>query len=141
VREGSGTGEVTAASPGLAHEFAAKTAETDATKRALSTSGPTTTRTPAVMSRSIARTSASVSSRLRSSRDSVRCLTKRRNEPDRCMDRGSDPTADLHRCAAQRDPHPSMGSGGFRTKHVAPGRQQDWKEIHLPEAAVLGSLT
>jgi hypothetical protein len=39
VREGSGTGEATAASPGLAHEFAAKAAETDATKRALSTFG------------------------------------------------------------------------------------------------------
>src|SRR5262249_13078710 len=39
VREGSGAGEATAASPGLAHEFAAKAAETDATKRALSTFG------------------------------------------------------------------------------------------------------
>jgi Rad52/22 family double-strand break repair protein len=39
VREGSGTGEATAASPGLAHEFAAKAAETDGTKRALSTFG------------------------------------------------------------------------------------------------------
>jgi len=39
VREGLGTGEATAASPGLAHEFAAKAAETDATKRALSTFG------------------------------------------------------------------------------------------------------
>jgi hypothetical protein len=39
VREGSGTGEATAASPGLAHEMAAKGAETDATKRALSTFG------------------------------------------------------------------------------------------------------
>src|SRR5262245_17554879 len=39
VREGSGTGEATAASPGLAHEIAAKGAETDATKRALSTFG------------------------------------------------------------------------------------------------------
>ena len=39
VREGSGTGEATATSPGLAHEFAAKAAETDATKRALSTFG------------------------------------------------------------------------------------------------------
>src|SRR5215510_2830707 len=39
IREGSGTGEATAASPGLAHEIAAKGAETDATKRALSTFG------------------------------------------------------------------------------------------------------
>jgi hypothetical protein len=39
VREGSGTGEATAALPGLAHELAAKAAETDATKRALSTFG------------------------------------------------------------------------------------------------------
>jgi len=39
VREGSGTGEATAASPGAAHEIAAKGAETDATKRALSTFG------------------------------------------------------------------------------------------------------
>ena len=39
IREGSGAGEATAASPGLAHEFAAKAAETDATKRALSTFG------------------------------------------------------------------------------------------------------
>jgi DNA recombination protein Rad52 len=39
VREGSGTGEATASSPGLAHEIAAKGAETDATKRALSTFG------------------------------------------------------------------------------------------------------
>jgi hypothetical protein len=39
VREGSGTGESTASSPGLAHEFAAKAAETDATKRALATFG------------------------------------------------------------------------------------------------------
>jgi DNA recombination protein Rad52 len=39
VREGSGTGEATAPSPGLAHEIAAKGAETDATKRALSTFG------------------------------------------------------------------------------------------------------
>src|SRR5262245_62091889 len=39
VREGSGICEATAASPGLAHEIAAKGAETDATKRALSTFG------------------------------------------------------------------------------------------------------
>jgi Rad52/22 family double-strand break repair protein len=39
VREGLGAGEATAPSPGLAHEFAAKAAETDATKRALSTFG------------------------------------------------------------------------------------------------------
>ena len=39
VREGSGTGEAFSASPGLAHEIAAKGAETDATKRALSTFG------------------------------------------------------------------------------------------------------
>ena len=38
-REGSGTGEATAASAGLAHEIAAKGAETDATERALSTFG------------------------------------------------------------------------------------------------------
>lgn len=39
VREGSGTGESSASSPGQAHEFAAKVAETDATKRALMTFG------------------------------------------------------------------------------------------------------
>src|SRR5262245_42308921 len=39
VREGSGICEATAASPGLAHEIAAKGAETDATKRARSTFG------------------------------------------------------------------------------------------------------
>lgn len=39
VREGSGAGESNAASPGQAHEFAAKAAETDATKRALMTFG------------------------------------------------------------------------------------------------------
>lgn len=39
TREGSGTCEATAASPGLAHEIAAKGAETDGTKRALSTFG------------------------------------------------------------------------------------------------------
>jgi len=39
VREGCGAGESNAASPGQAHEFAAKAAETDATKRALSTFG------------------------------------------------------------------------------------------------------
>jgi DNA recombination protein Rad52 len=39
VREGCGVGESNAASPGQAHEFAAKAAETDATKRALSTFG------------------------------------------------------------------------------------------------------
>ena len=39
MREGSGTGESTASSPGVAHEFAAKAAETDATKRALSIFG------------------------------------------------------------------------------------------------------
>lgn len=39
VREGCGAGESNAASPGEAHEFAAKAAETDATKRALSTFG------------------------------------------------------------------------------------------------------
>ena len=38
-REGCGAGESNAASPGQAHEFAAKAAETDATKRALSTFG------------------------------------------------------------------------------------------------------
>ena len=36
VREGSGTGEGKAPTPGQAHEFALKGAETDATKRALS---------------------------------------------------------------------------------------------------------
>lgn len=39
VREGSGAGESNAATPGQAHEFAAKAAETDATKRALMTFG------------------------------------------------------------------------------------------------------
>jgi DNA recombination protein Rad52 len=39
VREGSGTGESNASSPAQAHEFAAKAAETDATKRALMTFG------------------------------------------------------------------------------------------------------
>ena len=39
TREGSGAGESSAASPGQAHEFAAKAAETDATKRALMTFG------------------------------------------------------------------------------------------------------
>src|SRR5688572_25256532 len=39
VREGSGAGEATAVTPGQAHEFALKAAETDATKRALSTFG------------------------------------------------------------------------------------------------------
>jgi hypothetical protein len=39
VREGSGTGEAKASSPGQAHEIALKTAETDATKRALATFG------------------------------------------------------------------------------------------------------
>jgi hypothetical protein len=39
TREGSGAGEATAATPGQAHEFALKAAETDATKRALSTFG------------------------------------------------------------------------------------------------------
>jgi DNA recombination protein Rad52 len=39
VREGSGTGESNATSPAQAHEFAAKAAETDATKRALMTFG------------------------------------------------------------------------------------------------------
>lgn len=39
VREGSGAGESKASSPGQAHEFAAKAAETDATKRALMTFG------------------------------------------------------------------------------------------------------
>jgi hypothetical protein len=39
TREGSGAGESQAATPGQAHEFAAKAAETDATKRALMTFG------------------------------------------------------------------------------------------------------
>ena len=39
VREGSGTGEAKASSPGQAHELALKGAETDATKRALATFG------------------------------------------------------------------------------------------------------
>jgi DNA recombination protein Rad52 len=39
TREGSGAGEATAATSGEAHELAAKAAETDATKRALSTFG------------------------------------------------------------------------------------------------------
>ena len=39
VREGRGAGESSAATPGQAHEFAAKAAETDATKRALMTFG------------------------------------------------------------------------------------------------------
>ena len=39
VREGSGTGEGVAPTPGQAHEFALKGAETDATKRALATFG------------------------------------------------------------------------------------------------------
>lgn len=39
VREGSGFGEATAADPGEAHERALKSAETDATKRALATFG------------------------------------------------------------------------------------------------------
>lgn len=39
VREGSGTGEGKAFTPGQAHEFALKGAETDATKRALATFG------------------------------------------------------------------------------------------------------
>jgi DNA recombination protein Rad52 len=39
TREGSGAGESSAASPGQAHEYAAKAAETDATKRALMTFG------------------------------------------------------------------------------------------------------
>ena len=37
VREGSGTGEGKAPTPGQAHELALKSAETDATKRALAT--------------------------------------------------------------------------------------------------------
>ncbi len=39
IRDGSGTGEATAASAGEAHDRALKTAETDATKRALATFG------------------------------------------------------------------------------------------------------
>jgi DNA recombination protein Rad52 len=39
TREGSGTGEANAPTPGQAHELALKTAETDATKRALATFG------------------------------------------------------------------------------------------------------
>lgn len=39
VREGSGTGEGTAPTPGRAHDLALKSAETDATKRALATFG------------------------------------------------------------------------------------------------------
>jgi DNA recombination protein Rad52 len=39
IREGSGTGEATAVTPGQAHELALKGAETDATKRALATFG------------------------------------------------------------------------------------------------------
>lgn len=39
IREGSGAGEAIASTPGQAHELAAKAAETDATKRALSTFG------------------------------------------------------------------------------------------------------
>ncbi|WP_258570791.1 Rad52/Rad22 family DNA repair protein [Flavimaribacter sediminis] len=39
IREGSGTGESSAQTPGQAHEFALKAAETDATKRALMTFG------------------------------------------------------------------------------------------------------
>jgi DNA recombination protein Rad52 len=39
VREGSGTGEARALSPGQAHELALKSAETDATKRALASFG------------------------------------------------------------------------------------------------------
>ena len=39
VREGSGTGEGKAPTPGQAHELALKGAETDATKRALATFG------------------------------------------------------------------------------------------------------
>jgi Rad52/22 family double-strand break repair protein len=39
VREGSGTGEGTASTPGQAHDLALKGAETDATKRALATFG------------------------------------------------------------------------------------------------------
>src|SRR6185312_920113 len=39
VREGSGTGEGKGPTPGQAHEIALKSAETDATKRALATFG------------------------------------------------------------------------------------------------------
>jgi len=39
IREGCGAGEAIASTPGQAHELAAKAAETDATKRALSTFG------------------------------------------------------------------------------------------------------
>ena len=39
VREGSGSGEAKAPTPGQAHELALKSAETDATKRALATFG------------------------------------------------------------------------------------------------------
>src|SRR5262249_55639307 len=39
VREGSGTGEGSGHTPGQAHEIALKSAETDATKRALATCG------------------------------------------------------------------------------------------------------
>src|SRR6185369_15045063 len=39
VREGCGTGEAKATTPGQAHEIALKSAETDATKRALATFG------------------------------------------------------------------------------------------------------
>ena len=39
IREGCGVGESSALSPGQAHDFAAKAAETDATKRALMTFG------------------------------------------------------------------------------------------------------
>jgi DNA recombination protein Rad52 len=39
VREGSGTGEGSGSTPGQAHEIALKSAETDATKRALATFG------------------------------------------------------------------------------------------------------
>ncbi len=39
IREGSGAGEATCQTPGEAHALAAKAAETDATKRALSTFG------------------------------------------------------------------------------------------------------
>ena len=39
IREGSGTGEASAPTPGQAHELALKGAETDATKRALATFG------------------------------------------------------------------------------------------------------
>jgi len=39
VREGSGSGEAKAPTPGQAHELARKAAETDATKRALATFG------------------------------------------------------------------------------------------------------